>query len=74
MTSVETREYLESLREFSQNEKFNRLLMLLAMRSANKKMYQVLKEGKPNPVWSEYDLLLMDIADLREGAYNIGGK
>ncbi|MGL5594107.1 MAG: hypothetical protein ACRDDH_09250 [Cetobacterium sp.] len=74
MTTIETREYIDSLREFSKDEKFNRFLMLLNMRAADKKMYQVLKEGNPSVNWSQFDLLLMDLEDLRSGAYNIGGE
>lgn len=74
MTVEETREYLESLREFSNNEKFNRFLTLLTMRAADKKMYQILREGKTQVNWNQFDLLLMDLEDLRTGAYNLGGK
>lgn len=74
MTKQEYKEYLDSLREFSKDDKFNRFITLLAMRAANKKMHQTLKEGLVNIPWNQFDLLLMDLEDLRNGAYDIGGN
>ncbi|MGL6100944.1 MAG: hypothetical protein ACRCZ9_03070 [Fusobacteriaceae bacterium] len=76
MTKLEYMEYVSSLRKFSEDEEFTRFLTLLTMRSANKKMFQTLKEGNPNISWSQFDLLLMDLEDVRNGYYDaseIGG-
>ncbi|MGL4970553.1 MAG: hypothetical protein ACRC45_02870 [Cetobacterium sp.] len=73
MTGIEYREYIDSLRTFSNDDKFTRFLTLLTMRASNKKMYQVLKEGNPNVSWNQFDLLLMDLEDVRSGVYDKGG-
>lgn len=73
MTNNEYREYFTSLKEFSNDEKFCRFITLLASRAANKRMSQMLKEGRASGDWSAFDLLLMDLEDLRSGAYEQGG-
>lgn len=74
MTNKETLRYLHLLKKFSNDAEFAELLMLLNSRSANKRMYQIMKEGAHNTIWNTFDLLLMDLEDIRTDAYDsVGG-